>query len=327
MLSVSADQLPSSSRPRWLVRLSASLSRWNRPTFSGRLLEPLTVAEELRQWARDDGRWRETRKKRADWNSLLDDVEASWSALGPGLAGLAAVDPHLVALRGVRAAKTIDEQLHRAVVHAAAEALHEGVASREALVAAAEDVFAAAERSRYPNSLDEDTHWRLAVLALVGEHHGHDWSIIADRIRRAIEWTHDQPVDATLVAVRRALSTPPAHGHSVVWLAIDHAHAWGPSRSDVVVGISATSRETPTTPIRVAIADPLSREPPGTPVRVGIVPLSRDRPITPLRILGRGRKAASSGTQRDPKGTHEVREAVRQKRGEAQKPRLSGEIR
>jgi hypothetical protein len=29
------------------------------------------------------------------------------------------------------------------------------------------------------------------------------------------------------MAMHKALNTPPEHGHSIVWLAIDYAYAWG----------------------------------------------------------------------------------------------------
>lgn len=208
-------------RPRWIVRLMAGLNRWSRPTPDGRFLEPLIAARELQAWADDDGRWP---ARPRDWHSLLDDVIASWSRLGPELRTAVDIDAHLDALADIRAQTRIAEDPHRPLLQTSARALERSLVAPDALTAAANDVVAAAQASRVPNALDNETRWRLALLATVGELHGHDWAIVADRIRRAFEWTRGRPLDDTLQQIDRALSTRPGHGHSIVWLAIDHAY-------------------------------------------------------------------------------------------------------
>jgi hypothetical protein len=186
----------------------------------------------LLAWSKDDGRWnpRSTR----DWWSLLDDVDASWSRLGLRLTQVADIDDELAALRDVRAAQAISPADHRSTVGHAACALETAFDAPDALIAATDDLFAAAQRSSHPESLDDETRWRLALLASVGERHGHDWAVIADRIRRALEWTRGQPAEESAEAVHRALRAPPGRGHSIVWVAVDHAWVWGPSPNPAV---------------------------------------------------------------------------------------------
>lgn len=221
-----------SATPRWLIRLTASLSRWQRPAVHPRSLEPAVAARELLVWSQDEGRW--SPQTTRDWPSLLDDVDASWSRLGPRLAQAVGIEDQLIGLREVRAAGKIQAADHRSTIGSAARALETAFDARNALTAAVDDLFAAAERSRHPGSLDEETRWRLALLASVGERHGHDWAVIADRVRRALELTTGRPAPESVSTVHRALGTPAAHGHSVVWLAIDHAWSWGPSPNPAV---------------------------------------------------------------------------------------------
>lgn len=219
-------------RPRWLVRLTANLSRWRRPAVPPRHLEPGLVAEELLAWSRDDGRWNP--RSQRDWHSLLDDVDASWSRLGPRLAEAIGVEDELAALRDVRAAHALITVDHRFTVDRVARVLVSAFDALDAMVAASDDLFAAARSSSHPESLDDETRWRLALLASVGERQGHDWAVMADRIRRALEWTRGQPFEESLEAVYRAMRAPPGRGHSIVWLGIDHAWVWGPSPNPAV---------------------------------------------------------------------------------------------
>jgi hypothetical protein len=226
---------PSTSPPprvRWLIRLGASLSRWQRPTVPTPNLEPAIAAQELVAWSEDDGRWN-TRSVR-DWHSLLDDVHESWSRLGPRLTDAVDVSNHLAALRKVRAAKTLSAVEHRSEVERAARALALALDRPGTLIAAADDLFAAAQRSRHPESLDDEARWHLAILASVGERHGHDWAVVAERMRRALEATRSLGVEQSIEAVRRTLRAPPGRGRSIVWLAVDHAETWGPSPNPAI---------------------------------------------------------------------------------------------
>ena len=229
-----SDDLPASApqRARWMVRLAANLSQWKRPTAHPRTLEPPVAAEELLSWSQDDGRW-DSRANR-DWRSLLDDVQASWSRLGPALASAVQVDEHLATLRGVRAASAIDADSHRSSVTDAAHALSGAFEAPAALRAAIDDLFAAATGNTHPDSLDDETEWRLTLLASVSEYRGHDWAVVAGRLRRALEHATDASVESSVNAVHRALSTPADRGRSIVWFAVDHAWAWGPSPNPAV---------------------------------------------------------------------------------------------
>ena len=220
------------TRPRWLARLVAKLSRWQRPAVHPRLLEPPVVAEELFSWHEDEGRW-DPRAAR-DWRSLLDDVDASWARLGPKLSRAVDVADHLAALRNVRAAQALVTDDHRATVGGAALALRSAFEAPGAMRAAIDDLFEAAAASTHPDSLDDETEWRLALLASVGEHCGHEWGVIADRLRRVLEHTSSVQLEQSLEPVHRALSTPADRGHSVVWFAVDHASHWGPSSNPAV---------------------------------------------------------------------------------------------
>lgn len=134
----------------------------------------------------------------------------------------------------MRAAKALDAVQHRSTVERVARALTVALDGPGTLIAAADDLFAAAQASKQPESLDDEARWRLAILASVGERHGHDWAVVADRTRRALEWTRSQGVEQSTEAVHRALRAPPGRGHSIVWLAVDHAWAWGPSLNPAI---------------------------------------------------------------------------------------------
>lgn len=225
------DQLDQAGRPRWLVRLAAALSRRTRPTVNPRDLEPAASAQELLAWSQDDGRWNP--RATNDWCSLLDDVETAWSRLGPKLKKVADIDTQLDALREVRAGGALAGD-KRPSVEDAARALGTAFSNSGALPAAIDDLFEAAERSNRPASLDDETRWRLALLASVGEQHGHDWAVVADRFRRSLQWTGDAPLAESIRAVHKTLTAPAGRGHSIVWLAIDHAYAWGQPQDSAV---------------------------------------------------------------------------------------------
>lgn len=214
-------------RPRWLTRLSASLNRWDSPRAPGIALDPLVAADELTAWAEDPGRW--NGRAAADWRSLLEDVALSWSQLGPRLAEVAAVSQTLNALRTVSAEKTLISATNRSVIEQAAGALQSALNTPEAIDAAVDDLLDAAQRSRRPDSLDLRSQWRLALLTSVSEGHGHDWAVVADRMRRTLESYRAAPTREIVSHVQRALRGAPATGRSIVWLAINHASAWGPS--------------------------------------------------------------------------------------------------
>lgn len=211
----------SGAPPRWLARLTSGLRRTQRPIAPSRVLEPMLATEELLAWSRDDGRWNP--RATADWQSLLDDVDASWSGLGPRVAAIAGVEDHLRELRLVRAASKITSADHRATVDAAACALTIALDAPDALAAAFDDLLDAARHSNQPQTLDDDTRWQMALLASVGERQGHDWATIADRVRRALGSNRTGPLSQSIPLVHRALTAPSLHGHSVVWLAIDYA--------------------------------------------------------------------------------------------------------
>lgn len=217
------DQLDEAGQPRWLLRLLAALNRGRRPRLD-RDLEPHLTAIELLAWAQDDGRWDKRAAK--DWRSLLDDVDQAWSRLGPSLKAFVDVEVDLQALRAVRAGGAIVADA-RPTVQAAASALETAFDRSGVLSAAVEDLFEAAQRSSRPGSLDEETRWRLTLLAAVGERQGHDWAVIADRFRRSVQWSRARPLEDCINAVKVALESDPGRGHSIVWLAVDHAYAWG----------------------------------------------------------------------------------------------------
>lgn len=225
------DQLDDAGQPRWLLRLVAALNRGRRPPSHPQHLEPHLVAEELLAWAQDDGRW--DRRAAKDWYSLLGDVHDAWSKLGPRLTVLADVGADLQALRAVRAERSI-VAADRPTVQAAARALETAFDRPGALSAAVEDLFEAAQRSTRPGSLDEETRWRFALLAAIGERQGHDWALIADRVRQAVQSSRARPLADCMNSVKVAVESHSGHGHSIVWLAVDHAHGWGQPNDTVI---------------------------------------------------------------------------------------------
>jgi hypothetical protein len=225
-MTVDVDE-PTPHRPRWLIRLSASIGRWDRPRAAGPVLDPLVVAGELNAWVQDPSRW--SPRAAADWRSLLDDVVRSWSQLGPRLAEVAAVSETLNALRIAGGAEGLMSTSNRPAIEQAARVLQSALSSARAIDAAVDDLLDAAQHSRRPESLDTPARWRLALLASVSEDHGHDWAVVAERMRRAMEWYREAPTSDIISEVQRVLRGAPATGHSVVWLAINHASAWGQS--------------------------------------------------------------------------------------------------
>ncbi len=194
-------------------------------------LDPVVIAQELLAWCQDDGRWDPRAAK--DWQSLLDDVDAAWSRLGPRLTHVCNVGTRLAVLREVRDSGT-SLVTSRQAVEDAAHVLETAFDGPAALSAAVDDLFEAAKRNTNPGSLDDETSWYLVLFASVSERHGHDWAITADRFRRALEWTRQQPLDESIEAVHKAIDTAPEHGRSIVWLAIDHAYAWGQPPSPAI---------------------------------------------------------------------------------------------
>ena len=130
--------------------------------------------------------------------------------------------------RGRLRARGRDDR-HRSAIETASAHLATATDRPGALLAALEDVLDAAQRHARPGSLAPPVLWQLALMASVGERHGHDWAVVADRVRHAVEWFPDQPFADRIESVRRALQSEPEQGHSIVWLSVDHASAWGPS--------------------------------------------------------------------------------------------------
>ena len=213
-----------------MARLVAALNRGARPTSSDPL-EPSLVTRELLAWAEDAGRW-DPRAHR-DLCSLIDDVQRSWSRLGPRLGTVANLEAALDDLGELREI-TRDAGARQRTAVRVADALEAALSAPEAIRAALEDMFEAARSSRQPGSLDEESRWRLVLLAGVTEARGHDWAVIADRLRHSLGHSRSRTLNESLEASCRALEVPPAHGHSIVWIAIDHAHAWGQPPTGVV---------------------------------------------------------------------------------------------
>jgi hypothetical protein len=215
--------------PEWFRGLKSGLSRWKRPAAIGVELEPADVADELAAWVHDESRWTALRSQDRDWRSLLSDAAASWSMLGVHLERMAGARAQVTALQQVLAAPRIREDLHRSEIETAAAHLATALDRPGALLAAFEDVLDAAQRHARPGSLAPPVLWLLALMASAGERHGHDWAVVADRVRHAVEWFPDHPFADRIDSVRRTLQSEPEQGHSIVWLSVDHASAWGPS--------------------------------------------------------------------------------------------------
>lgn len=218
-------------RPRWLVRLDAALSPWQRPFANAVWLEPMVVARELAAWANDDGRWRQVNQ--GDMHALLDDAIASWERLGPRLQSAAETGQSVASLRGV-AGKSRISSAERDVVREAAESLLVAFKRANTLTASLDDVFEAAQAEIRPDSLAPEAEWRLAILASVAEEQDNDWAIVARRLRSAFQADATASLTERLALARRALETAPGSGHSVVWLCINHASSWGVSPNPAV---------------------------------------------------------------------------------------------
>jgi len=76
-----------------------------------------------------------------------------------------------------------------------------------------------------PDAAVDDVEWQLAFLAAVGDLQGHDWAIIGGRLSDALNLKRADDAEGRLALARRALETSPATGHSVVWMAFNHAWA------------------------------------------------------------------------------------------------------
>ncbi|MDA0161339.1 hypothetical protein OM076_13760 [Solirubrobacter ginsenosidimutans] len=222
--------MTASDDPIWFRELKpALLERWRRPASMGVDLEPSDVADEFAEWVDDDSRWAALGRGDRDWRSLLGDVVASWSLLGAHLERVIAAAPHVAALERVLAAQRVKEGLHRRAISDAAAHLAGGLVQPGTLLAAFEDLLEAAEQHVRPGSPAPAVRWHLALLASAGERHGHDWSVVADRLRNAVEWFPDTPFESRLDTARTALQADARQGRSVVWLCVDHASASEPS--------------------------------------------------------------------------------------------------
>jgi hypothetical protein len=149
-----------------LPRLSAGLNRARRPMPNPRDLDPVVIAQELLAWCQDDGRWDPRAAK--DWQSLLDDVDAAWSRLGPKLTQVCNVGTQLAVLREVRDSGT-SLVTSRQAVEDAAHVLETAFDGPAALSAAVDDLFEAAKRNTNPGSLDDETSWYLVLFASVSD--------------------------------------------------------------------------------------------------------------------------------------------------------------
>jgi hypothetical protein len=159
-MGIPLDELEDTGRPRWLVRLSAGLNRGGGQCPIRAISTPVVIAQELLAWCHDDGRWNPRATK--DWCSLLDDVDAAWSRLGPRLTDACDVETQLAVLREVRAysASLIE---NRPTVEDAAHVLGTAFDGPSALFAAVDDLFEVAKRNTNPGSLDDETNWHLGV--------------------------------------------------------------------------------------------------------------------------------------------------------------------
>ncbi len=108
-------------------------------------LDPVVIAQELLAWCQDDGRWDPRAAK--DWQSLLDDVDAAWSRLGPRLTQVCNVGTRLAVLREVRDSGT-SLVTSRQAVEDAAHVLETAFDGPAALSAAVDDLFEAASATQ-----------------------------------------------------------------------------------------------------------------------------------------------------------------------------------
>lgn len=171
-----------------------------------------------------------------DWASLLVDFLLSWAELGSeGLRLLSRLPPlrdaasaahdTLVRRRGAGL-----DPADRVRLQSSAAALRADLRQPDLLPAIFHDAATAAKAWPHltePPRARDDIEWQLAFLAGVGELQGHDWAVLGARLAQALNLDREPTGEARMQVARRALQTPPATGHSVVWMVFDHASAWG----------------------------------------------------------------------------------------------------
>jgi hypothetical protein len=217
--------------PVAVERIRRDLSRWRRTAPVRVELSPLVALAELAAWLGDAGRC--TRAPRHDWESLLVDVMRAWEAVG--VATQAAMPQTQSALQQLRAAQTGTQSTSHGIDAATASLiwtsvhLLRGEVARQGVVSAAiTDVLGAAnsDQNVEPLRANDDLRWQLSILHDFAEEHGHDWELVAGRIHGALGGEHTGP-GLPAQDVAKVLEAAPERGHSVVWVAIDHAYAWG----------------------------------------------------------------------------------------------------
>jgi len=221
-------------------RIAPDLSRWQRPAAARAELAPLVALDELEAWLNDAGR--SDGGAVDDWASLLADVELSWGSLGrhtvaamPRLQGVlqrvGAARSGLAARRG----RGLDAST-KAVLAAAMRDLRGETHGQGVVPGAIADVLVAGEHEQRLDALppEEDVRWQLVILHGFAQLQGHDWGLAADRLQAALGTAPDAD-SGPAEDVIRVLDGPPDQGHSVVWVVIDHASAWGPSGLEPVV--------------------------------------------------------------------------------------------
>jgi hypothetical protein len=216
------------------VRLRGAISRWQRPTSGRAELEPYVALTELESWLSDSAQTR--RGNRDDWMSLLDDVVAAWSAVGPtvhnGLPRLLDLVSEVTGVCGPEATwpRHGIAESERAMLESKVAALRAGLYQPQLLVAALQDAIDAVRRWPHatpPDSAVDDLEWQLAFLAALGDLQGHDWAVLGGRLSEALDIERTGDAERRLAVARRSLATPPDTGHSIVWMAFNHAWAWG----------------------------------------------------------------------------------------------------
>jgi hypothetical protein len=165
-----------------------------------------------------------------DWTPLLEDSLFSWRSVGPGFAEAPGVEEALRTLRGVVSASP--EVGHRPSMREACAALRAALESPASLQAAFADAVDAA-RVEPGQVACPETEWCLAVLADIVEANGRDWGIVAQGLGHVLEG-FDESGPSVVDLADPVLAARPEEGRSVVWLAIDHAYAWGPSADPAV---------------------------------------------------------------------------------------------